>query len=92
MRLEPNTHTPQYVRQFIHKLNSQLKADSRSLQSQSAGLKRELQSDTKDIQSLMAERDRARESLEIKARWVNFEIWRGLCQPSPSLLLIVFCR
>merc|ERR1712029_133102 len=68
VKLEPNTHSPQYVGQFLHKLNSQLKADVRNLQAQSAGLKRDLQCDAKDIQSLMVDREKVKESLDRRVR------------------------
>jgi len=67
-RLESATHTPQYVRQFLHKITSDLKAEERSLSSQAAGLKRELQLDTKEIQSLMVDREKVKEGLEVKTR------------------------
>ena len=47
-----------------------LKAEERSLSSQAAGLKRELQLDTKEIQSLMVDREKVKEGLEVKTRYV----------------------
>ena len=37
-RLEPSTHGPQDVRQFLHNLNSQLKAADRTLHTQTEGV------------------------------------------------------
>lgn len=70
-RLEPSTHGPQDVRQFLHNLNSQLKAADRNLHTQTEGLNRELKADTKDIQSLMCERDRVKLDLGTKSRELN---------------------
>ena len=48
-----------------------LKGEERSLSSQAAGLKRELQLDTKEIQSLMVDREKVKEGLEVKTRYVG---------------------
>ena len=85
-----------YQQHFSALFATDLKAEERSLSSQAAGLKRELQLDTKEIQSLMVDREKVKEGLEVKTRYVankalQVDLFFELCSKLCDYLLIFQC-
>ena len=66
-KLDPQTPLP-LLRQFMHKLSSDLRAEDRSSTSACSGLERDVHCETKDVMVMRSDRDKIREGLEVKCR------------------------